>query len=410
MLQSTRSKNSFRVFIVFLFWPILALRLSIINRDKEWAKNIFWIFCVYYGYTFIIPNVGSDAYSYAQTFHEFGLKSISISDMLSSLFKDKNVDVLQPVISYTVSRFTNDSRILFATYALIFGYFYTNNLWYLFEKIDKKSSFILGVYILVFALICPIWRINGFRFWTATHIFLFGLLPYLLDGNKKSILISTLSIFVHFSFVLPVLVWVVYALTGNKQKLFFFIFVLTSFVNELDFGFIRSQLSFLPDIYDNKVNIYVNEGYRAFEEQNQSSNLLVANYAFLFNVVNYIFIIAIYLKRKIFVNFNAGFVNLFSFTLLFYSFSNIVDLMPQGSRFLTLAHLLTFFLIIVYMNNIFYDKTINFIKLAVMPILLIFLVVSLRMGIEFTGLLSVLGNPFLAPFVDDPKSILEIIK
>jgi hypothetical protein len=184
MLQSTRSKNSFRVFIVFLFWPILALRLSIINRDKEWAKNIFWIFCVYYGYTFIIPNVGSDAYSYAQTFHEFGLKCISISDMLSSLFKDKNVDVLQPVISYTVSRFTNDSRILFATYALIFGYFYTNNLWYLFEKIDKKSSFILGVYILVFALICPIWRINGFRFWTATHIFLFGLLPYLLDGNK----------------------------------------------------------------------------------------------------------------------------------------------------------------------------------------------------------------------------------
>ena len=39
---------------------------------------------------------------------------------------------------------------------------------------------------LIFALILviPIWFINSFRMWTAFHVFIFGLLPYIFENKK----------------------------------------------------------------------------------------------------------------------------------------------------------------------------------------------------------------------------------
>ena len=205
MDTSKTNKNNKELLLLFFLWPMLSLFICIVKRNNLWSKNIFWLFCIYYGYTFLIPSEGSDAFGYAQNFIDFGKIDISTSNFFSSLYSNETnyVDILQPFISFLISRFTNDPRILFATFGMIFGYFYSRNLWFLFDKLNNRYSIIVGLYILVFALICPIWRINGFRFWTASQIFLFGVLPYLYEGNKKWISISALSIFVHFSFLFP---------------------------------------------------------------------------------------------------------------------------------------------------------------------------------------------------------------
>jgi hypothetical protein len=64
-------------------------------------------------------------------------------------------------------------------------YFYSRNIWLLINSsvgIIKQFSIVL---IITLALIMPFWTIVGFRFNTAFHIFLFGLLNYYIH-NKKS--------------------------------------------------------------------------------------------------------------------------------------------------------------------------------------------------------------------------------
>jgi len=86
------------------------------------------------------------------------------------------IDVLRTFLSYTISRFTESQAILTMVYAFIFGYFFSRNIWYVFGLLKGKISFLEKVLLLALILVVPIWLINGFRMWTAFHVFMYGLL------------------------------------------------------------------------------------------------------------------------------------------------------------------------------------------------------------------------------------------
>ena len=65
-----KSSNSLYILLLFLFSPIIAVFISVINYKATWAKNIVWLFCSYYGYTFVIGNKGSDVNRYKSIFEK----------------------------------------------------------------------------------------------------------------------------------------------------------------------------------------------------------------------------------------------------------------------------------------------------------------------------------------------------
>src|SRR5699024_4937329 len=111
-----------------------------------------------------------------------------------------------------------------------------------------------------FILTIPLWNITSFRMWTAAHIFIYGLLPYLYEGQKKGLVIATLSILMHFSFIVPVGVLFAYLLLGNRLTIYFMFFITTFFATEVNIATFNNLIeNYAPEIVQERTAGYRGE-------------------------------------------------------------------------------------------------------------------------------------------------------
>ena len=400
--------------ITFTIWPFLSLILSLRNRKKFWAKNICWLFCVYFGFTFIINNENVDSFRYAQWFISLHSLDTNLINFLGTLYSENTnyIDILQPLLSFILSRFTVNPHFLYASFGLVFGYFYVNNIWILFERLPTKKSIITSVFVTTFMLIIPIWQINGFRFWTAAQIFLFGVFSYLLEGNRKKIWISTISFFVHFTFIIPIMVLLIYAYLGNRKSLYFILFIITIFINEVNLEVIKQLMSYLPAIFQNKSTIYLQPD--AIENQNlflNANNWYIRYYVLIIKWISYFFLIVLYFSKKIIsTDSKLVFERLYSFSLIFYAFANIANLMPQGGRFFDVANMFVFFVLALIPIMIHETIIIKSLKVLSLPFLILIIIVSLRIGSDYIGFQTLFGNPLSSLFIEGDVPLINLLK
>jgi hypothetical protein len=415
MMPKTISKNiDYGQVFLFIVWPVIALINAIRKRNQAWAKNIFWLFCAYYGFTFVIPeNTTGDASRYINNFINMANNPMSLHTFFSYLYTKEEgfVDILGPLISIILSRFTSDGRILMAAYGLVFGFFYSRNLWYLFERINIKSSQVTLVFIIVFSLIDPIWKIGAFRFNTATHVFLYGILPFLIEGKKGRLWFSVLSILVHFSYFSPVLVLLTYLLTGNRRDLYFAIFIITFFIGELNIDFFRGLFSGMPGAIKYKADNYLSEGAREmYLEGPRLTHWYITYYNEILKYTATAFLVALYIKGKPIFKQNHAMNNLFCFILIYFSFANLASLLPMGIRFLGIANLLVFFILSWLPSLTKLPFIINRLRIFAIPFLLVIILVEIRKAFDFTSILTIAGNPILAFFIKSNIALIDIIK
>jgi len=398
---NNRSDAGFYYYLGFFLWPFGTMFASLRNYDKSWSKNIVWSFCIFFGFTFIIgEDVGDSADStrHAQLLVEYAQTKMNFHELVRSFYNESAgfTDIAQPLITYIVSRVTRDSSVLFAVFGLIFGYFYSRNIFYIMNQIKGRIAFVTTIYILTFALINPVWNINGFRMWTAGQIFLFGTLPYLLEGNKKRLAWSAVSVFFHFSFFFAVAILGLYLLIRNRHSIYFILFILTSFIKELDLSRLQSVLSFLPGVFQEKVNSYTNQDYAELvNTTSQAFNWYIPYSSRGLSWASYAIIIVFYILSRKYYSQNKGLMSLFGFSVLFYSASNLFSLVPSGDRFLVIANtfMFSFFIFVVSIQK---TRILSFIMSLVLPLLLLFCIVSLRIGMDYFGLVTILGNPIFA--------------
>jgi len=360
----------------------------------------------------VYPEEGGDASRYVNAFVELSKTTYSFNEFLNFIFSGENyADVVNPLISYILSRFTSDGRILLATYGMVFGFFYSRNLWYLFKHINLSASKITVLFVIAFALLDPIWKIGAFRFAVAIQVFLYGILPFLIEGDKKKLWISFTAILFHFSFITPVLVILIYLVVGNRPNLYFIVFISTFFISEINFNFIRDFLSGLPIVYEEKVTGYLTEdSYRTQLEGTAMTNWYISNYTFFLKYISTALVVVLFFKGKKFVILNNGFYNLWCFLLIYYSFANIIYLLPQGVRFYGVGNMLAFFMLswLPFVGKL--PILVQRVRFAIVPIVLVLIIVDIRKGFDFTGLFTLLGNPFIAIFVSGDTPLIDLIK
>ena len=222
-MQVTTTKKRLQAsdshWFLFFLMPFFAGFTALRNYKAPWAKNVIWAFVVFFGFTFAIAkeNNDIDVVRYMDELRELNARSLSLTDIMDVFRDSGDVDILKTLIAIIVSRFTNNTQVLTAVYGFIFGFFYSRCIWYLFERLRGKLKWVTVLMIIVFSLINPFWNLNGFRFNTAVLIFLYGLLPFLFENKKSKLVLSYLSVFVHFSFLLPVVILTVYILAGNRN-------------------------------------------------------------------------------------------------------------------------------------------------------------------------------------------------
>ena len=388
--------------------------MALRNYRLSFAKNIVWLFVIFYGFTIVIEDKAMDASRIIDKFEAAAKTQITTRNFISLLYdKDsQTLDIIEPVLVFLVSRVTTNWHFLFAVFGLIFGFFYSRNIWYLIDRAGGQIKKINLINILVFSVLVGFWQINGFRFWTATHMFFFGAMPFLLERKKKYLWVAVLAIFMHFTYLIPLGILFVYTVAGNKLNLFFYFFIATLFLSSLNLNSLNEVIkNHVPDIFHSRVDSYVNDNAdEGLKDAAANLNWYAYIYANLLKWVASIFLIVLYLKTRVYIQSNKPLLNLFSFSLFFFGFANVFSLIPSGSRFITLAEMFSLALAFWYLQNMPENKTlIKTVQLSI-PALLLFSIVTIRTAFDTIGVATVIGNPISASFFVNDKALIKFIK
>lgn len=405
-MRPQNDKEPFYAAFLFLIWPFLALISAFVNFRKSWAKNVAWAFVAFFGFTFaIVEGSTSDIVRYISNFQNLHRENLAMADMLTRFIDSSQIDILNTSIIYILSVFTDHQAALTLVYAIIFGYFFSRNVWYVLEKLQGRLQLITIILLVAFLFIIPIWYINGFRMWTATHIFFYGVLPYLFEGKRNRLIVAFMAPLAHFSFVIPAVLLVGYLILGNRVVFYFGFFVVTFFIAEINLTVINQYVeAFTPERFQERTEPYrragPDNGLDSImpDEEGRSVNWYIVWYRKALNwfIVGGLFMI--FLKGREKIKDSPGMMSLLSFTLLFYGFANFVSHLPSLWRFLTVAQLISMPLIILYAQNSMNDKFFNRYTWIALPALALFIVVSIRRSFFFMSSTSILGNPVIALF------------
>ncbi|MEL7834380.1 hypothetical protein [Fodinibius sp. Rm-B-1B1-1] len=415
-MQSVNDKSGYYAVILFLIWPLLAVISALRNYSSGWGKNILWAFVAFYGFAFAIgtESQNSDIVRYVTELEYLAGIKMTFSGAIQYYMESGEIDVLRTFLAVLVSRFTSESAVLTLIYGIIFGYFFSRNMWFVLERLKGKIQPIVLILVACLFLIIPIWQINGFRFWTAAHIFIYGLLLFLFDQKKGGIVVSLLSLLVHFAFIVPIGILLGYLIAGNRPIIYFCFFFATIFVSEIDVTALNNIIeSYAPEIIQDRSSGYRGEekveAYR--EETNTDTVWYAVWYGRLLKWSIMGFLVILFIKGRDFFRNNLSWGNLFSFTLLFYGVANLFSSLPSGGRYSSIANVIALVLIILYIQNKEQETVMERFVWFATPALLLFILVAFRIGLYSMSATAVLGNPVIAIlFMGEHISLNDVMK
>jgi hypothetical protein len=322
-------------FLLFIIWPFMAFVTALVNYRQKEAKRITYLFLIYYGLTFVVAQTGMDSYEYVRRFQQNA--ALPFSDffkIVGGLYSsDTSVDIMEPFISFVVSRFTDNYRFLFAAYAALFGFFYLKSINLLYNRYQENPGWNSLIFMVFFITVIPITSINAPRMWTAAWIFFFGAYYVILYRDAKYFLITFAACFMHWSYLLVNLVLVVYFFVGNRNYIYFPV-VLLSFIfpNSLiplfnwASGNSGAALQLRYSGYSSEdYNVAVMQDLQQTRWFVNLSNDIIFYYLLLVLVI-------IYFSQRDLMNAKTE-KNLFSFLLLFLIFVNFGAPFPDFARF-----------------------------------------------------------------------------
>jgi hypothetical protein len=179
----------------------------------------------------------------------------------------------------------------------------------------------------------------------------------------------------------------------------------------LEFQEIRTLFeTYAPAIIQESRSGYLNESYREGVNENlMATNWYVIGHLeamkwFVFAAVSVLFFKGAAKLRQ-----QPQLYNLFNFSLLFYSVFNVFSVVPSVVRFSTIGNIL--FLGVFFLSvHLLEDPFPRILKLAGIPVLLLFIIVRIRIGFDYTGILLFIGNPLIAAILESQSPIIDFVK
>lgn len=364
-----KNKNSLLNIPIFFIFPFVSFLIAIRNLKSRTNGILFVAFCTLFGFSFAFSNDSADSYRVALVFNEFNYQSIY--DIYQLYLLGGAPDLYRFLTYALVKSFTDNPKILFATFGLVFGFF-----WYLSLRVFKKeqanySGFYASLLFFLFIIINPITNINGARFNTAIWVFFYGVINVVLYNKNRYLLLVLCAPLVHFSFLFGVIVILLYLMlkkitysTTGVNKILYYSFIgsfIISWVlesNIISFDFIGGLVP--SDSISNKIGTYnSSEVADIYKERASNSPFLMVSNFFQSFIKIVFFAILVYLKRKL-QRYNAKnlIINkLMAFVFFYFTFSFIIATMPSGGRFLMVGYLFALVLILIILKE--YENILN---------------------------------------------------
>lgn len=417
ILPAKPSQGSFLDAVVLtLIWPAFSVIRAFRRYREPWAKNILWLFTCFFGYTFIISGQ-MDSVRYTERLVQLShLQFATTWEFIAMIYGPDSgyPDVIEPLITFTLSRFTSDGHILMAVFGLVFGFFYSRNLWYLFERIDKEGLRRHALpYLFIAALLVTIWAINGFRFWTACHVFIYGLFRY-TDGKRWSgLFFAAASVLVHFSFVIPVILFILWVVAGNQLVPYFVIFFASFFISETNPQALNVFSLSVPDVFQERSEMYTNKVYIKGRIKSEAKTNWYVRYRLpAIRYATNALLVFVFLMMRSKVKADGRALSLLCYGLLLASLGSILSGVPSMVRFQIVS-------LIILIASLFILAQQSELRRSPYPVLLripflltaaLYIIVEVRIGFDTLSPMAVFGNPIISLFFSSSTPLIDFIK
>jgi hypothetical protein len=401
--------------LLFPFWTVIA---SIKFFKSPSARNLFWYGCIFMGYVHIFNPLGgsaSDGVRYAEELVKMNSEHLNFKTLTSYFYSENgNLDIYQPLITLLVSFFTKNPHFLFLIFAIVFGFFYSRNIWLVlnFSNNDKLSWWSLIILIMLI-LVMPIWEINGVRMWTALHVFMYGVLSFYLNNDKKKLVWSFAAVLIHFSFSFPLMLIFIYIfLPKNNLTIYFVLFFISATFNEINIQALNDVfVKFLPVQLSTRTESYLNEDYLISVNETSAS---YAQYLIIAQKLSKYFILAIIIF--FWTNRNTLFTkklyqNLLTLFLYLSAWFQFFSMVPSIGRFFAITNMIFFSLLFIMLVNERQDNSkLNNLTKYLSIMLLMPMLLKFRLGCEFYGNSLFWSNFISSSFFEDRTPIIDYIK
>lgn len=391
--------------LIFALNPFFSLMLAIRSYRESVFKNILWMFCAFYGYTFVLYPPTSDANAHVSEFIELAKDDALDFDRYGSRFfattgKGGEIDLVIPLIKFSLSRVTDDPQVLLAIIGLIFGFFYSRNVWILIKVVDKPLLKLAATALVLYCFLWPPWSVNAFRFPVATHIFLFGILNVFILKKRWGWIFIFLSTFVHFSLAFGIGMLFVQLLIGNKIKLYMLLLLLALLPN------VKLQTSAVKDLLpkteinalEGRKNSYLDESYIELNQTKAARKNWYVNSRY--EAIKYLiaFLALVLYRRRKDLKEYPQLYNVFNFSVFLMAMSILLNAAAASlGRFTTISQMLVLAVFIIYASIKSWELTPTMSKIFTL-IIIFFIVVEIRIGFYTVSLDTIFSNPLISYF------------
>lgn len=400
-------------YFLFFVWPFVIFLKSLIHLRGRTTGNIIWLYICFTALALVFSVENSDVYRYAKEFTYLSERNLSFGSFFGNIYSDPNsLDIFRPIMFFIVSRFTSDPRIYFLFIAAIYGYFFSRNFTFVIKNVESNFTRFQILVLFTFFFIIPLQDYQFVRFSTAAHIFFFGAFPFLLEKKRKYLLFAMGSALVHFSFFIPVLVLIIFTITPKNIHIFFILYLISIFVLNVELGTLNLILDkYSPDILHEKAHGYGSESmYENQKEAFEATRWYIQYYKRSIDYLSIAFFICVYAFWNKALRVNPRLMKTFCFALFFTSIANIINAFPSGFRFITVSMLFTYAFIVLVIPYINDKKGFIVLRNLSIPVLLFFIIVSLRFSVDVLSLSAFISNPIVAIFIEDTQALIDYIK
>jgi hypothetical protein len=412
--------------LLMLYLPFLPFLYSVFNIRNIKYHGILLIFSFLYGYS--VYMYSGDVVQYNMAFSEMvNLRWGDFGNLLLGGYVPKynteevalvsgQPDIYASTLMFAVSRITDNSRWFFAVVSLIYTWLCLGFLREVYKELNWNNSLPQKIFFIFLLLIVPFYvGVTGVRFWTALFLFMIYAIKTIRGNNLQYILLSALSILIHFSFILPVMMLIMYKFINLKRSISsilivasFGLFIFSSSTQVLNTVGSTSAL-FKDTTIETRVSSYGNADLLAERQQSEPQD----NWYVTLRVkaILYSLLFAFLLEYFGLLKWQS---NVFLDRLYpFYILSVIITLFTYNlgslGRFVYIFYLLSFIRYTVIAGFNPKNKPIRVLSYIIAPVLLLHIAVIFRAGFYTVDPFLIIGNPFVIFLVQSSQSLSELL-
>ncbi len=413
MKRNSFIRDQYFPFILFLFSPLLTLFIALKEYKSNWAKNVLWLFVVFFAFSMSKIFDEWDISRYIQQFKDFNSRDVTFSIFWEDIINN-NPDFLQSLINYLVSRITGNTQVILAVYGMVYGYFFSRNIFFMLDFLRDKITIKIGLIVFAVSFIVSIMDFNGFRYWTATHMFIYGIVNFYLLGKKRYGLFWILLTFtMHFSFTLNIIVFIIHELFLKKRVLLGIVMYLVT----LNMGSIGIDKlipkDLMPKTYEQKASTYANEDNMAAVKETESSYTVNSYVAWPRTLLNYLTwaIILTILFKLIYRRIELPNSEMLSMVFWFGSVANLAATNSiSGARFISIFSILFFIYAFFIYDNLIEEYYFNVFVEYYSWVFVVSAIVNIRRVFDVLGFSALLGGPVIRAWMPEDIPIIDAFK